>query len=145
MSDKPIQVIEGTPPPMPLHPLALIQQAIHKGVDADYMGKLMDLQERWEKGIAVKEFNTAMQAAQAEMGVIICDSFNPQTKSKYPSVESINRTIKPIYTRHGFALSFDEGEAIEGRCRTTCEVMHIGGHSKHYHLDLALDGKGIKG
>lgn len=126
-------------------PLALIAAAIDKGIDPDKLGKLMDLQERYEKGIAVKAYNAAMQACQNEIGVIVCDSFNPQTKSKYPSVESMNRKLKPIYTKHGFALAFDEGEHIEGLCRTTCEVMHAGGHSKHYHLDLPLDGVGIKG
>lgn len=130
----------------PTNSLTLIARAIEKGLDPDALSKLYDLHERSEQIKSVMAYNAAMQACQAEMQPIVCDSHNPQTKSRYASVESILRKIKPVYTRHGFALSFGEDAApVATHCRTTCECMHTGGHSKHYHLDLPLDGIGIKG
>jgi hypothetical protein len=91
-------------------------------------------------------FNAAMSDAQAEMGPISADSNNPQTKSKYASYAKLDRVLRPIYTKHGFALSFDEGESPKDmHIRVLCHVSHNQGHSRTYHKDMPADGKGAKG
>jgi hypothetical protein len=127
-------------------PGSWITSLVGQGADPAKLTQLYDLYERYNRDQAVKAYNEAMQRAQAEMPTIVCDCTNPQTRSKYPSVEAINRGCKPIYTRNGFALSFGEGKAdVEGFVRTTCTVMHSGGHSKEFFIDLPSDGTGIKG
>lgn len=138
-----IAVRPATDPPSTL---GLIQMALAQNIDPDKLTKLFDLHERNEKNKAIIAYNNAMNAAQGEMPTIKADSFNNQTKSAYISVEGLNKSIKPIYAKHGFSLSFGEGTPPkEGLCRTTCEVRHIGGHSESFYLDLPLDGVGIKG
>lgn len=91
-------------------------------------------------------FNVAMSLAQAEMGPVSADANNSQTKSKYASYAKLDRVLRPIYTRHGFALSFDEGESPkEMHIRVLCHVSHNQGHSRTYHKDMPADGKGAKG
>jgi len=54
--------------------------------------------------------------------------------------------LRPIYTKHGFGLSFNTAESpIADHIRIVCEVTHIGGGSKVYHIDMPNDGKGAKG
>ncbi len=134
------------PPPQPNDPGSWIASLVGQGADPAKLTQLYDLYERYNKDQAVKAYNEAMQKAQAEMPTIVCDQVNQQTNSKYPSVENINRKCKPVYTRQGFALSFGEGKSdLEGMIRTTCTVMHSGGHSKEFFIDLPTDTKGIAG
>lgn len=130
----------------PPNPLMLIASAIDKGIDPDRLGKLLDLQERYEKSRAVEAFHAAMNACQSEMPLVVRDAENTQTRSRYATLESIQAIAKPVYSRHGFALSFGEADcAKEGWKRIVCDVRHTGGHSATYHIDLPIDGIGAKG
>jgi hypothetical protein len=127
-------------------PLSLIEKAIDRGLDVDQLDKLLMLQERMDKTRAEQEYANAMMQAQRDMPAVIKDAYNQQTKSNYARLESVNTTIKPVYTKHGFSLSFYEQDTtLPGHCRVSCDVMHIGGHSRSYHADIPLDGQGIKG
>jgi hypothetical protein len=128
------------------NPLVLIQSAIERGLDPDKLGKLMDLQERWEKNRAQEAYSTALNACQREMPIVVRDKLNNHTKAMYARLEAVNNVIKPIYTAHGFGISFSEAPApSEGMCRITADVLHVGGHQRTYWCDVPLDGTGIKG
>lgn len=115
-------------------------------VDVTKLEKLMELQERAIARDAKAQFVSAMAAAQAEMKAVATDSDNPQTRSRYASYEALDRALRPIYSKHGFALSYDTDDSPKPEhVRVLCEVMHIGGHSKTYHADMPADGKGAKG
>lgn len=79
-----------------------------KDVDVDKLERLMNLQAEWEKRQAATQFNENMALAQGEMTQISKDSSNPQTRSRYASLEALDAAIRPIYTRHGFSVSFDD-------------------------------------
>lgn len=91
------------------------------------------------------EFNDAMQRAQSAMTPIRADMNNPQTKSKYASYAKLDRALRPIYSKEGFALSFNTADCpLPDHERVLCEVTH-GGYSKMYQKDMPNDGKGAKG
>lgn len=95
---------------------------------------------------AKKEFVAAFAACQAEMEPVAKDASNPQTKSRYASLAALDRAIRPIYTRHGFSLSFDAGDSpLPDHVRVLAFLAHKGGHERAYHIDMACDGKGAKG
>jgi hypothetical protein len=102
----------------------------------------------YERAIAREDeiaFNHAMMQAQGEMRPVAADANNPQTKSKYATYAALDAKVRPIYTKHGFSLSFDTAEgAPEGCIRVVCFVA-VGGHSRTYHIDMPADGKGAKG
>jgi hypothetical protein len=105
----------------------------------------MDLQERWEANQAKKAFDEAMQQAQAEMRPVLMNASNEQTKSRYATYEILDNAIRPIYTKHGFSLSFNSGDCpIADHVRIVCEVS-CGGHRIYPHIDMPADGKGAKG
>ncbi len=57
----------------------------------------------------------------------------------------IKAALRPIYTKHGFGLSFNtEPGAATDYVRVTCRVSR-GGYSRIYQIDMPADGKGAKG
>lgn len=137
--------------PEPVSEVAGVIQAIERAacnpaVDVDKLERLFALQERMLARSAEERFNAAMTAAQSEMGPISADATNPQTRSKYATYAKLDRVLRPIYTKHGFALSFDEGETDKpAHVRVLCIVSHASGHSRTYKKDMPADGKGAKG
>jgi hypothetical protein len=127
--------------------LAVIERAARDpSVDIDKMERLLAMQERVYQRNAEEAFNAAMTAAQAEMRPVSADASNPQTKSSYASSAQLDRALRPIYTKNGFALSFDEGDSPKPEhVRVLCYVSHIGGFTRTYHRDMPADGKGAKG
>ena len=124
----------------------ITKAAINPDVDVEKMERLMAMHDRIVARQAEGEFNDAMAKAQAEMRPVAADADNPQTKSKYASFAALDRALRPIYTSHGFSLSFDTGDgAPEGYVRLLCYAGHRMGHTRTYRADMAADGKGAKG
>jgi hypothetical protein len=130
----------------PANPLAILAAAVERGCDPDSLGKLLALQERYEANQARQAYAVAMHACQAEMPRVVRDKKNTQTGSRYGSLEQVQRQAQPIYSKHGFSLSYGEADCPrEGAKRTICDLRHTGGHCERYHLDLSTDGIGPKG
>jgi hypothetical protein len=124
----------------------IARAASDPSVDIDKMERLIAMQERIQARDAEMAFNRAMNAAQAEMRPIAANASNPQTRSRYATFDKLDRVLRPIYTEHGFSLSFDEGESPKpDHVRVLCYVSHVGGHTRTYHRDMPADGKGAKG
>lgn len=127
--------------------MALIERASKDAaVDVDKMERLMLMHERHMARLAEDGFNAAMNLAQTDMRPVAADATNPQTRSKYATYAKLDGALRPLYTKHGFGLSFDTGEgALSGHVRVVCYVTHQGGHTRHYHVDIPADGKGARG
>lgn len=130
----------------PVQAATLLERAIERGVDADSLQKLVALQERILDRQAEQEFAVAMRQTQAEILPVLKNRKNTQTDSNYATLEALNKAVVPVYTRHGFSLSFGtEDSPTAGYIRIVCDVFHIGGHTRRYHFDLPLDDSGIAG
>lgn len=149
-----VATIEDKPMPAPIvqragenNLLAVIARVVtDPALDVEKMQRLLDMQMQLENRQSQQAFSIAMNEAQTEMRAIGTDSNNSQTKSKYASFPALDRVMRPIYAKHGFALSFDTGDvALEGCVRVLCYVSHSEGHSRTYHVDMPADGKGAKG
>lgn len=115
-------------------------------VDIDKLERLIAVQERVQARNSEIAFTIALNAAQSEMRPIAANASNPQTRSRYATYEKLDRVLRPIYTQHGFSLSFDEGDSPKpDHVRVLCYMSHIGGHTRTYHRDMPADGKGAKG
>lgn len=115
-------------------------------VDIEKMERLWAMHERMRNRAAEEAFNDAMNKAQSEMGRISADAENKQTRSRYATYGKLDAAVRPIYTRHGFSISFNEGEgAPEGCARILAYVSHTAGHTRTYKADVPNDGKGAKG
>lgn len=89
-------------------------------------------------------FAEAMVAAQMEIEPIFKDA--KSEKGKYASFEAIDRAIRPIYSKHGFALSFGTTDCpYPDRLRVTVTTYHNCGLSKIDFVDMPIVTKGPKG
>jgi hypothetical protein len=58
--------------------------------------------------------------------------------------EDINEAIRPLLYEHGFALTFRNGLAPDGKVRVTTVLKHRSGHEEETHFDLPHDSSGSK-
>lgn len=123
----------------------IAEAASNPAIDVDKMERLWAMHEKLKNRADEEAFNAAMSKAQSEMGRVSADAANQQTRSVYATYAALDKAIRPIYTKYGFSISFNEGEgAPEGHARILAYVS-CGGHTRTYKLDMPNDGKGAKG
>ncbi len=126
--------------------LSIIERAARDpSVDIVKLQQLMEMRERIAARTAESDFDKALTAAQSAMGRVRTDSNNPQTRSRYASYGALDAALRPVYTGHGFALSFNTESPASEVVRVICRVSHQSGHSRSYQIDMPADGKGAKG
>ena len=126
--------------------LMMIERAARdQSVDIEKMDRLLQMKERMDAKAAQIEYDAAMSRAQEEMRPIRANLENPQTRSEYADYAALDRAIRPIYSRHGFSLSFGTGDTkLDNHVRVVCTVA-AHGHREHPFLDMPADGKGARG
>lgn len=141
MSDEPAIVTVAT------NPLLLVARYLDRAdADPSKLERLADLVEWHEKREAERAEAVAEIACQREMPVVVRDADNSRTGKKYARVETIQESIRQAMLKHGFSLSWSQGDAPwEGWTRVLCVRSHISGHKRTYQGDYPLDGKGAKG
>lgn len=123
------------------NPMNLIEKAVSNGGSIDQLEKLMDLQERWEKKEAEKDFHDALNKFQSEKPSII--KSKKGHNSKYAPLPKIQKAIDPVLTKFGLSYRFEQsGE--NGKIKITCILSHSNGHSKSTHLEAGSDTSGSK-
>lgn len=123
-----------------------LQTALDKGVDADNLEKMLNIQMRIMDKQAEQSFYVALAEAQHDMPAVGKNQANSQTKSKYADLSAIQTEIVPVYTAYGFSLSFGtERSEIEDHIKIICDVNHSDGYSRRYDVDMPLDLAGAQG
>lgn len=128
------------------NPMEVIQRAIDSNVDAANLERLIAMYERIEKMNAERAYNASMRDCQAELFNVVHDSKNTHNNSTFAELSTVITRLKPIWTHHGFAISFYEGEPMKKEWIRVCaDVMHVGGHTKLHYIELPVDGQGSQG
>lgn len=148
-------VATTSPDHLPLAPAAsesaailsvIERMATNPDIDPDRIERYMTMYEKMGAKKAEQAFGAAMTAAQSEMSVVVTNAENPQTRSRYANYAQLDRALRPIYSKHGFSLSFNDGTPVrDDWVRIECFVSHVDGHTRLYHKDMPADGKGAKG
>lgn len=127
--------------------IAMIATAAQtSSIEIDKLKELMEMRREILAHEAEIAFNIAMNAAQADISPVTKDGENPHAHSRYATLEKVDREIRPIYTKHGFSLTFNTGTPAQvGAVHVICEVRHSGGHKKEYFLEGDLDVSGAQG
>lgn len=127
--------------------LDMIERAARDpSVDIDKIERLMQMRERMMEKQARASYASALAEMQcelpsiAERGKIDIGRGKPQS---YALWEDINEAIKPVLSRHGFALSFRTGRA-DASIIVTGVLSHRDGHSEETTMHLPLDTSGSK-
>ena len=126
-------------------PTDLISQAIEKGLGVEELGKLMDLQERWQANQGKKLFFQAFNEFQANCPDLRKTkevSFG-QTKYNYAPLADITRQIAKVLRQTKLSYRWeiqDNGDEI----KVTCLVSHIDGHTESTTMSSKADTSGSK-
>jgi hypothetical protein len=127
-------------------PLTLIETAITQGIEPEKLGRLLDLQERWEANKAKQAYFEAMTECQAALPKVIRDKENMHTKAWYATLETVNISVMPVFTAHGFSISFNEIDCpVPESIKLLATVRHRDGHSEEFTAIIPLDSAGAKG
>lgn len=115
--------------------------------DINKLEKMMELYTQERDRAAKESYMRAMADCQAELPAVVRDAENKQTSSTYATLDSVNKAVVPVITRHGFSLTFGEDASpAEGSMRVVCTIGHRDGHSTTgHHIDVPMDATGIKG
>lgn len=123
----------------------IAQTAADPTSDVAKLRALIDMQREVLAEQARVAFERDMVAVQTELPVVVRDAVNDHTRTRYARLETIDERIRPVYTRHGFSLSFDGTTQADKSIEVTCIVSHREGHSRSYKLAGELDGVGTGG
>lgn len=124
-----------------LTPMDMLNQAVASGANIETLTKLMDLQERWEKNQARKEFDAAIAEAKAEIAPIVRNATGHNNK-RYADFSAIARAVDPVITKYGLSYRFRTEQT--DRIHVTCILSHKAGHSEETTLAGPPDSTGSK-
>jgi hypothetical protein len=148
MSTAEIVKVESAELAMPT-PMRLIELAVQKGADPDQLGKLLDLQMRWEANEAKKAFVAAMNdfaKAAPEINKNRHVKFKTSsgvTEYDHATLDNVVEKIGDALQRVGVRHSWETGSEA-GRIRVTCILTHALGHSEKTTLEAGPDASGGK-
>lgn len=120
-------------------------------VDVAKIEKFMEMQERILDRNAKQAYNAAMVQAQSNMPVVPRDKWNEHTKSYYSGYETLVTYTQPVYSAHGFSVSFSQGFGTEenplpeNHIRVVADIMHRDGHTIQKFADIPHETTGAKG
>ena len=133
-------------PTQPGLPTIIERAAGDPNFDVDKLQRLLDMQEAGEIRAADKLFAQALTAAEAEMEMINTNARNDQTKSKYATFAQVDREVRPIYTKHGFSITFTtEPTGMPNSILVVGTLSHHGGASRRYQVPVPITTQGFKG
>lgn len=113
--------------------------------DVDKLERLIALHEAAEQRAANETFNDALAACEAAMETIAFDSSNPQTRSRYASFSQLNSHVRPVYTKHGFGVSWNTEPAPDLMHIRIIGLLSQGMIARRYQIDMPVDTKGSRG
>lgn len=136
MSTKAKEVAKIEQLPVAADPMQILAAAVERGVDADQLGKLMDLQERYQSNQARIAFSSAMAEFQARCPTIL--KSKKADRYSYAPLDEILRTIRPHLDACGLSIRFNtrtEGSNITA----LCAVSHRDGHTETSEFTCPVD------
>lgn len=122
----------------------IIELASTPGINEAMVDRLIAWHEREQARQAMTAYNVAMSAAQGEIRAVTRNAYNDQTRSRFADLQAVDDAIRPIYTKHGFRLSFTETPDDAPEIKITCVVTR-GSHVETYSLSALSDMAGFKG
>jgi len=132
------------------NPAQMLIAAINNKLDPSMIERFMDLNDRWQKEIAKKEFTVAFAEFQKSCPVLYKGNQNSyNTKSgdhvSYNSadISDVDTATKEALANNGLTKDW-EIEQLDGKVKITAVITHVGGHSKRVPLIAEADTSGGK-
>lgn len=106
--------------------------------DIEKMERLLAMSERMRARDAETAFNASMAQMQIDMPTVAEGGLNKHTGNAYATIDDINRAVKPVMNRYGFAVTFKVVHVKDG-ISVTGILVHAAGHREETTLLLPSD------
>ncbi len=140
-------VIADKPEIQPTSVLQTLTQVVTTpGIGIDVVERMVALLERQETRQAQTAYMDAMAECQKEIPQIQKDGrimVKGTERSRYALHEDIDTAIRPIYSRYGFAVSYDT-KPEGGKIEVSMKVSHRAGHSETTTIALPIDASDFR-
>ncbi|CAB3711712.1 single-stranded DNA-binding protein [Achromobacter marplatensis] len=128
-------------------PMGMMLAALNQGAQLDQIEKMMDLQDRWQKGEAKKAYDTAFAAFKAEAVKIIKGKDvkdGPLKGKSYAELHDVVNAVTPALSKHGLSSSWKLTRDEKDWMEVTCYLRHVGGHEESVSMGGPPDAGGAK-
>lgn len=123
-------------------PAHLLQLAIENKADIQQLEKLMDLQDRWNAGLAKKSFLAAISNFQNDVPEIkktkTVDYGAGKAKYKFADIADIDKAIKAPMKKNGLSKRWEVKDETD-KLIVTCIISHVDGHSETTTMSAPKD------
>jgi hypothetical protein len=150
MSDEAKGELVPSEPGGAVTPMHLLELATRQGADVDKLGKLMDLQLRWQADEARKAFVVALISFKASPPTITKNkavdftSAKGRTHYKHATLDNVSGIIGAALAEVGISHRWETEQLDGGLIRVTCILTHAMGHSEKVWLQASRDESGNK-
>ncbi len=110
-------------------------------ITAEQMEKMLDVQIKWEKNEAEKDYHAAMSKFQEDVPSII--KMKDGHNCKYAGLSDIVSAVAPKLSAQGLSHAWVT-ETVESGIKVTCKITHSSGHSEETSIAAGADGSGSK-
>lgn len=123
----------------------LHEAATNPAVDVGKMQAILDMKAKEDARASEAAFDENMARVQKALDPIRADMESAKPKNKYASAVKLDKAIRPIYSEHGFGVSFDTDECPQPLTVRVVAYVTNSGHRRRYFIDIPADGKGPSG
>lgn len=126
--------------------ISLMQQAIsNPNMDMSVLREMLAMQKEVIAQQAVIEFNNDFSLMSKDIPVIAHTKKSYSTT--YTPLEDIVNIVRPILSKYGFSVSFNNEQLEKGFVTVTCQLRHKAGHTIENKLTLPTEAatKGMNG
>jgi len=120
------------------NPMTLLAAAIERNIDPDQLGKLLSLEERWNKNRAAEAFAVAITGFQGECPQVFKsrETTGGNMRYSFASFDDVMRVAGPLLAKHGIVVTFSTEPAERGM-KISCRVR-VGTHSEESTLTMPI-------
>jgi len=114
-------------------------------MDVEKLGKLLEMQERWDATQAKKAYVVAMAEFKEKPPEILKDQTVKYKDVKYnhASLHNVTACTNKALSEHGLTASWVTSQD-NGSVKVTCKITHVQGHSEETCLSAPPDATGSK-
>lgn len=142
-----IVLTESSKPLEVTTPMTLLAAVIEKGGDMETLNKMLDMQERWEKMEARRQYNVAMAKFRAEAIQVIRSRTvekGPLAGTKYAVLSDFVNACAQSLADNGLAASWRLTKDDEKWIEVACIIRHSAGHQEETTMGGPPDVGGAK-
>lgn len=128
-------------------PMAMLSNALERGMDVETIKGLMDLEQRWQKSEAEKAYNVAFAAFKASAVSVIRNKVvtdGPLKGKSYAELHAVVDAVTPELSAHGLSTSWKVTKDEKDWLEVTCTLKHVAGHAESVSFGGPPDAGGAK-